>query len=217
MSNENQYQCLLGSSIQPSNFVDADGRKYTLGDVVAEAHNRSGRTIDEWNEWARTEPEAQEAALQAVVDSWGLKPEQPAETISEPEAIKTAIRASHTLATLEISLTAYEEIKKLLLEAGYDHAFDGDMIDMTGIGLVPPEKPDTVDIFINSIPHTIPYGDDGYLTYEEIRSIVYPDAGTDSFPSCTWIFPSGGSGGIISPGKKVLLARGMRITMMYTG
>lgn len=47
------------------------------------------------------------------------------------------MRTTHTLATLEVSKEAYEEIAAKLKEAGYDHAFleDG-LIDMTGIGLV---------------------------------------------------------------------------------
>jgi hypothetical protein len=50
---------------------------------------------------------------------------------------------TYTYAILEVSQAAYEEIRKLLTAAGYDHAFhhthdDGqvfDVIDMHGIGL----------------------------------------------------------------------------------
>jgi len=49
------------------------------------------------------------------------------------------LRQTHTVATLEVSTSAYDEIKKLLEEAGYQHTFIGDMIDMSGIGLVSEE------------------------------------------------------------------------------
>jgi hypothetical protein len=45
------------------------------------------------------------------------------------------LRSTHTLAILNISAEAYEEIKNKLLVAGYDHVFDGPTIDMHGIGL----------------------------------------------------------------------------------
>lgn len=45
--------------------------------------------------------------------------------------------ATHTVATLEVSESTYEEIAKKLREAGYGHVFlDDGVIDMTGIGLV---------------------------------------------------------------------------------
>lgn len=50
-----------------------------------------------------------------------------------------ALRATHTVAILELSQAAYDEIEKKLLEAGYDHAFErgpGSMIDMSGIGVM---------------------------------------------------------------------------------
>ncbi len=43
--------------------------------------------------------------------------------------------ATHTYVELPVSASCYDEIKRLLMEAGYDHAFDGDAIDMHGIGL----------------------------------------------------------------------------------
>lgn len=43
---------------------------------------------------------------------------------------------THTFAELEVSAAAYDEIRKLLEEAGYQHAFMEDgVIDMHGIGL----------------------------------------------------------------------------------
>jgi hypothetical protein len=44
---------------------------------------------------------------------------------------------THTYVTLDVSAAAFEEIKKKLLAAGYDHVFDnnGKTIDMAGIAL----------------------------------------------------------------------------------
>ncbi|MBN3839318.1 hypothetical protein [Burkholderia sp. Ac-20349] len=43
---------------------------------------------------------------------------------------------THTIATLDVPKEMWDYIAKQLRDAGYDHAFDGKMIDMTGIGLV---------------------------------------------------------------------------------
>lgn len=45
---------------------------------------------------------------------------------------------THTYAELQVSHSAYQEIYRLLKQAGYEHAFDPDTgaIDMHGIGLV---------------------------------------------------------------------------------
>jgi hypothetical protein len=53
------------------------------------------------------------------------------------------IRSTHTLAELELSPAAYEEIANKLLDARYDHAFlgEGGMIDMSGIAITR-KKPD---------------------------------------------------------------------------
>lgn len=48
----------------------------------------------------------------------------------------TPLRQTHTFATLEISGAAYDEIRAKLVDAGYQHAFIDDAIDMSGIGLV---------------------------------------------------------------------------------
>lgn len=55
-----------------------------------------------------------------------------------------ALRSTHTVVTLEISVAAFNEIREKLEAAGYQHAIFADashgslMIDMTGIGLTPP-------------------------------------------------------------------------------
>lgn len=54
------------------------------------------------------------------------------------------MRSTHTLAILELSREAWEEIAQKLRGAGYDHAFlPEDVIDMQGIGIAPakPEVP----------------------------------------------------------------------------
>lgn len=43
---------------------------------------------------------------------------------------------THTYATLEVSAEAYDEIKRKLEDAGYQHAFIDGAIDMHGIALV---------------------------------------------------------------------------------
>jgi hypothetical protein len=43
---------------------------------------------------------------------------------------------SHTFATLEVSASTYDEVERLLREAGYGHAFIDGAIDMHGIGLI---------------------------------------------------------------------------------
>lgn len=50
---------------------------------------------------------------------------------------------TYTVATMEVSASAYEEISAKLRAAGYDHAFDEEgMIDMTHVGLVKASEPD---------------------------------------------------------------------------
>lgn len=50
------------------------------------------------------------------------------------------IRQTHTYAELELSQSAYDEVSRKLVEAGYGHVFGvghehGDAIDMRGIGV----------------------------------------------------------------------------------
>jgi len=45
------------------------------------------------------------------------------------------MRSTHTYAILEVSNAAYTEVRKLLSDAGYDHAFHDDVIDMHGIAI----------------------------------------------------------------------------------
>lgn len=45
------------------------------------------------------------------------------------------LRSTHTYAILELSPAAYSEIREKLANAGYQHAFNGDVIDMHGIGV----------------------------------------------------------------------------------
>ena len=52
----------------------------------------------------------------------------------------TTLRTTYTFAELEISPSAYNEIKRKLKAAKYDHAFhdEGKLIDMHGIALTCP-------------------------------------------------------------------------------
>lgn len=43
---------------------------------------------------------------------------------------------AYSVALLEVSKAAFDEIKAKLQEADYTHCFDGDRIDMYGIALV---------------------------------------------------------------------------------
>ena len=64
----------------------------------------------------------------------------------------TAIR---TYATLELSQTAYDEIEKKLLEAGYEHLFargPGSEIDMSGLTVTGPTKSMTFNEILQHIP-----------------------------------------------------------------
>ena len=47
------------------------------------------------------------------------------------------MRSTHTYVTLPVSAAAHKEIKQKLLAAGYDHAIDGDEINMHGLALIP--------------------------------------------------------------------------------
>lgn len=59
------------------------------------------------------------------------------------------VRVTHTVAEMELSATAYNEIAEKLREAGYDHVFDENgMIDMHGIGLIrSPGPPQGEELF----------------------------------------------------------------------
>ena len=46
------------------------------------------------------------------------------------------MRSTHTYAELEVSELVYDEIRRKLEAAGYDHALQDGTIDMHGIGLV---------------------------------------------------------------------------------
>lgn len=49
--------------------------------------------------------------------------------------MRKLLEITHTYAILEISETAYVEIREKLAEAGYQHSFRGGVIDMHGIAL----------------------------------------------------------------------------------
>lgn len=45
------------------------------------------------------------------------------------------LRQTHTYAILPVSRAVFDEIKQKLSDAGYQHAFHDDVIDMQGIGV----------------------------------------------------------------------------------
>lgn len=51
------------------------------------------------------------------------------------------ISSTYTYVTLPLSLEAYQEIAHKLREAGYDHCFDGQTIDMRGLAVEVEETP----------------------------------------------------------------------------
>lgn len=51
------------------------------------------------------------------------------------------MRSTHTFATLPVSPQTYREISDKLRDAGYGHVFVEDVIDMTGIALIPENCP----------------------------------------------------------------------------
>lgn len=69
---------------------------------------------------------------------------------------------THTVATMEVSPLTFEEIKRKLEAAGYDHAVheqdETTLLDMSGIGLEPSAE----------LPDTLP--DDTVWTLEEIQA-----------------------------------------------
>jgi hypothetical protein len=48
---------------------------------------------------------------------------------------------THTYAILKLSRAAYDEIAEKLRAASYDHAFDGELIDMHGLAVSPEDPP----------------------------------------------------------------------------
>jgi hypothetical protein len=50
------------------------------------------------------------------------------------------MRSTHTYVVMELSPAAHAEIKAKMLAAGYQHAIDGDTIDMHGIAVEPKKK-----------------------------------------------------------------------------
>ena len=64
------------------------------------------------------------------------------------------MRSTHTYVVMQLSPAVWAEIKAKMVEAGYQHAIDGDTIDMHGIAVEPgPErKCEIFDMESASIP-----------------------------------------------------------------
>ena len=148
--------------------------------------------------------------------------ENPVATVEpvKQAVMKTAIKASHTLATLCVSLTTFNEIKSLLAAANYNHTFldNGNMIDMTGIGLIAGNSQTispVVEVIVNGIVCRFDLHIQGTLNYEQVKELAYPNGGPEN-PSCTWRSPTGGSG-ILTRDADVYLEEGLIINMIDTG
>lgn len=76
-------------------------------------------------------------------------------------------RQTHTVAELEVSAGAYDEIAQLLRDAGYDHVFRDGVIDMSGIGLTREEPPE--------MSVSVRAANDRYLEETAAIDARYPD------------------------------------------
>lgn len=56
-------ESLFGSTVQPSTWTLKDGSTLQLGDVVAEAHKRSGLSIEDWNKLTQDDREGRIATV----------------------------------------------------------------------------------------------------------------------------------------------------------
>lgn len=78
---------------------------------------------------------------------------------------------THTVAELALSGAAYDEIRKSLEAAGYQHAFDADgMIDMTGIGVTRDEAPPI------PVPMTIEHMERDFIHHHRTELFDGPEA-----------------------------------------
>ncbi|WP_267358517.1 MULTISPECIES: hypothetical protein [unclassified Methylobacterium] len=89
---------------------------------------------------------------------------------------------THTVAELELPGAAYDEIRKLLKSAGYQHAFGEDgLIDMTGIGVT---RCDAGEPFNGDFVHShwtdLFDGPEAYLAWRDGQR-AGPSEPTDSF------------------------------------
>jgi hypothetical protein len=70
----NEFQALLGSSVQPSILYTVDG-EVTLGEVVCAAHTKSGLTVEAWNALPDAEREDLIAAQCLEMGAYPMKPD----------------------------------------------------------------------------------------------------------------------------------------------
>lgn len=87
------------------------------------------------------------------------------------------MRSTHTLATLAVPAAMFDLVAAQLRAAGYDHAFDGAMVDMTGIGLIAAAEPDPRARPIETAPR------DGRM----LRLLVeFEEHATEDSPNAAW-------------------------------
>lgn len=82
-------QTLIGSSRQPSDFQLGDGTKVSLGDVVCEAHRRTGLSVEKWNQLPDDAREAQISEVVTDMETKGAGIIQKAST--KPKSVKEAL------------------------------------------------------------------------------------------------------------------------------
>jgi len=99
---ESHYQTLIGSDRQPSEFDLGEGGKVPLGDVVCEAHRRTGLTIDQWNQLPDAAREAQisEVVTELETKGAGIIKKAPGKPKSVKEALEGLLAHEHTVREL---------------------------------------------------------------------------------------------------------------------
>jgi len=131
--------------------------------------------------------------------------------ISEEEAGK-----DRKILVLQLSRNNFDEIRDAIENAGYDDLLMKDnLISLNGVCVAGPPSPDNVDIFINSQPFSVPYGN-GEISYEEIRELIYPDSRDNFYPSCMWNDSFSGMSGNLWKGKTIKLVPNLKINMIDT-
>lgn len=125
---------------------------------------------------------------------------------------------THTYAELEVSSGTYNEVKKLLTDAGYGHAFMEDgAIDMHGIGLTKKEAPKSVSVIINGMSCEMAVSKNGGIGYSDIVAKEYGDElGKVRVLSCTFRTKNG-TGGILLPNEFVKAEDGIIFNLAHTG
>lgn len=137
---------------------------------------------------------------------------------TEDEAKQVAADISRQLITLRVSLSTFNEIQELVRNSGRFNVVEDEDIDMTGFAIGKMPHKAMIDVTINGRHHRIPY-DTGFVTYEEIRDLAFPDCGTNFYPTCIWTLKGNHhqSNGILRSGQSAPLEEGLNISIVDTG